>query len=233
MLLGTLGFGLLATALRGKGDVYVERTMEIEAPIDHVFEFFANPENYLRISDVITNIELLGDGRFAKSISMAGVPVRFEERFTCVDKNQCLETRSTTNSPIRYFKQMRFEQVGEHHTRMHIHFCYSPPGGELGNSMAAMFGLDAQSLLTDLFMRAKNFLETGREPHDATARRRLTRHGSNGSHRPRRSSSRGSSAPSGDARISTRFEESSPAWPRAEAGPPHPGVPMPFPPAIH
>jgi hypothetical protein len=45
-----------------------------------------------------------------------------------------------------------------------MHFCYSPPGGELGHGVAAMLGIDAGTLLAGLLMRAKNFLETGRHP---------------------------------------------------------------------
>jgi hypothetical protein len=69
-----------------------------------------------------------------------------------------------------FCKRMGFESLDEHHTRMHLHFCYEPPGGELGHAIASMLGCDAQSVLSDLLMRAKFFLETGREPHDAVAR---------------------------------------------------------------
>jgi uncharacterized membrane protein len=233
MLLGALGLGLVAKALGGKADVHIERTTEIHAPIDQVFEFFANPENYLRISDAITNVELMDGGRFAKSIAMAGVPVRFEERFTCCDKNRRIETRSEPSSPIKYSKQMSFEQVGEHHTRMHLHFCYSPPGGELGHAVASFMGLDAQSLLCDLLMRAKNFLETGREPHDATARRHAS-NGHNGSAKRKRQTPQGSGAPVSDVqRLAIREEPVSP-WPMsARSGlAPRVGVASPYPPAI-
>jgi uncharacterized membrane protein len=234
MLLGALGLGLVAKALGGKPDVHVERTMEIHAPIDQVFEFFANPENYLRVSDAITNVELLGGGRFAKSIAMAGLPIRFEERFTCCEKNRRIETRSEPSSPIRYTKQMRFEQVGEHHTRLHMHFCYSPPGGELGHAVASFVGLDAQSLLNDLLMRAKNFLETGREPHDATARRRQAAHGHNGSAKPKREAPQGPGAPVSDVQRLAIRESSVSPWPKsAESGlAPRFDVTTPFPTAM-
>src|SRR5262249_18215101 len=69
VLLGTLGFGLFTRALAGaRRGVEVHKTIEIAAPADRVFHFFSHPENYLRISDLITQVEILGDGRFAKTM---------------------------------------------------------------------------------------------------------------------------------------------------------------------
>ena len=80
VLLGTLGFGLFSRSLAGRhGGVEVQKTLEIAAPVDRVFEFFSHPENYMRVSDVVTNVEIFGDGRFAKDMTIAGIPVHFEE----------------------------------------------------------------------------------------------------------------------------------------------------------
>lgn len=173
VILGTLGFGLFTRALSGaRGRVEIHRTMEIAAPIDRVFEFFSDPENYLRISDAVTNVEIFGDGHFAKDMTIAGVPVHFEERFVTCDKNRLIETRSEPQSAISYCKHLRFESLDDNRTRLHMHFGYHPAGGVLGHAVAAAFGIDPKSLLSDLLMRAKFFLETGRQPHDATACRR-------------------------------------------------------------
>jgi uncharacterized membrane protein len=182
ILLGALGAGLFSRSLSGRANgVHISKTLEIAAPVDQVFEFFAHPENYLRISDVVTNVEVFGDGRFAKDMSIAGIPVHFEERFVCCRKNDELATRSEPSSAISYTKQMRFEPIGDFRTRLHLHFCYHPPGGVLGHAFATMLGIDPKSELSDLLMRAKYFLETGREPHDAVARRKRVPDPHNGS----------------------------------------------------
>jgi uncharacterized membrane protein len=155
----------------GQQGIHVEKTMEIDAPAEKVFDFFAHPENYLRISDVVTNVEVFGDGRFAKEMAIAGVPVRFEERFVRCEENELIETHSEPRSALQYCKQLKFEPAGDHHTRLHLHFWYHPPGGVIGHAAATLFGFDPKSVLTELLMRAKFFLETGREPHDAVARR--------------------------------------------------------------
>jgi uncharacterized membrane protein len=182
LLLGMLGTGLFSRSLGSSaGGIHISKTLDIGAPVELVFEFFANPENYLRISDVVTNVEVFGDGRFAKDMSIAGIPVHFEERFVCCQRYDELATESEPNSAIRYTKRMRFEDVGGDRTRLHLHFCYHPPGGALGHAFATMLGIDPKSELGDLLMRAKFFLETGREPHDAVARRHRTADPRNGS----------------------------------------------------
>ena len=182
MLLGALGAGLFGRSLGGSASgIHVTKSLEIGAPVDQVFEFFANPENYLRISDVVTNVEVFGDGCFAKDMSIAGIPVHFEERFVSCRRNEELVTRSEPRSAISYTKHMRFEALGDFRTRLHLHFCYHPPGGALGHAFATILGIDPKNELTDLLMRAKYFLETGREPHDAVGRHRQAPDPRNGS----------------------------------------------------
>jgi hypothetical protein len=55
-----------------------------------------------------------------------------------------------------------------------VHFSYHPPGGTLGHAFASALGIDPKTILNDLLMRAKFFLETGREPHDALGRGKAT-----------------------------------------------------------
>jgi uncharacterized membrane protein len=175
VVLGTIGFGLFARALSSdRGGVEVHKAIEIAAPVDRVLNFLSQPENYLRVSDVILSVEILGDDWFAKTMTIAGVPVRFEERFVRRDKDIGIETHSTPASAISYCKRLRFEPVGSDHTRLRLDFCYYPPGGIVGHAVATALGIDAKTVLTELLMRAKFFLETGREPRDAVAWRKRT-----------------------------------------------------------
>jgi uncharacterized membrane protein len=243
ILAGTLGFGLFAKAIDpGPGGIHVTKSMEINAPTDKVFDFFSHPENYLRISDVVTNVRLFGDNRFAKDIAIAGIPVHFEERFVCLEPNNCIETRSEPASAVQYTKQLRLEEIGEGRTRLHLHFNYHPPGGAIGNAIASAFGIDAKSLLTDLLMRAKFFLETGREPHDAVCHRSGRSHqqqqSGNGRNQKNRefssNSPHGPGAPASDVhRAGIRDFPGESPWPESTEGRPDlAGAPGHFPPTI-
>jgi uncharacterized membrane protein len=221
MLLGTLGFGMFVKAMdQGPSGIHIQRTLNIEAPVDRVYAFFSDPTNYPRISDSVANVEMFGDGRFAKDMLIAGVPYRFKERFCRCDENHVLESRSEPGSALAYFKQMVFEDAGGACTRLHLHFTYQPPGGAFGHAVATMLGIDPKTILGDLLMRAKFHLETGREPHDALARlqAKLKRQPQGGSEQSMQQSPtnvpQGPGAPMDDVRRPGMNEMTSPSpWP--------------------
>jgi uncharacterized membrane protein/gas vesicle protein len=248
MLLGTLGLGLLARALAnmdtgrtfgvtgGQRAININKTIEIAAPAEKVFDFFSTPENYLRISDIVTDARSLGGGRFTKEMTIGGIPFHFEERFTRTQQGELLESRSEPGSALQYMKQLRFERVGNDRTRLHILFSYNPPGGVVAHAVASVLGFDPKTLLDDLMMRAKIFLETGREPHDATGRRRqVADQGGRASPsvQGERQFPRGPGAPSGDVHTASRGEEPTSPWPPAASPTPQSEeIAGRFPPAI-
>jgi len=225
ILLGTLGFGIFAKAVdAGPRGVHVEKTLEIDASPDKVFEFFTHPQNWLRVSDVVTNVEVFDDGRFAKTLLIAGIPLRFEERFVHCKEGCLIETESEPTSVMKFCKHMTMEEIENGCTRLRMSFHYHPPGGALGDAIASAFGIDAKTVLTDLLMRAKYFIETGREPHDAMSRRRSHTRGQrssgdngNGSPRGYTDPMHGAGAPAEDVRRGgvPSFEQSTP-WPESE-----------------
>jgi uncharacterized membrane protein len=249
IVLGTLGFGLAmraitesgpASRLDGRSAITVQQSIEVGAPAERVYAFFTHPENWAKVSDVVTSVELLGDGRFAKNMLIAGVPARFEERYTRCEPSCLIESHSTPSSAIPFCKQLRIEEAGER-TRVHLTFRYSPPGGIVGHGIASLFGFDAKSVLSDLLMRAKFFLETGRQPHDATECRQQRQQSSRGRSRvssgehfprPQDTEYHGTGAPDHDVMPTSGEVESGQRWPESTATEPvHAGAGH-FPPAI-
>jgi hypothetical protein len=189
--------------------------------VDKVFDFLTHPRNWIRVSDVCTNVEVFDDSRFAKTLLIAGIPLRFEERFVQCKENCLIETESEPGSAMKFDKHMTLEEVNQG-TRLRVSFHYHPPGGALGDAVASAFGIDAKTVLTDLLMRAKYFLETGREPHDSVCSRRhhaLHEHvGGDGSIRGATTGTmHGAGAPMEDVRRPgvASFEQSMP-WPNSE-----------------
>jgi hypothetical protein len=99
-----------------------------------------------------------------------------------------------------------------------------------------MLGIDPKSELTDLLMRAKYFLETGREPHDAVARRRHRSDPRNGSQKrsaQKKAELQGPGAPTDDVQSTVAFEPPRSPWPPASEPTIRPvSAAGPFPPAI-
>jgi hypothetical protein len=119
---------------------------------------------------------------------------------------------------MKFDKHMTLEEVN-HGTRLRMSFHYHPPGGALGHAVASAFGIDAKTVLTDLLMRAKYFLETGREPHDSVCSRRhhADHQHSQGDDGSQTGTMHGAGAPMEDVRRPgvASFEQSTP-WPRSE-----------------
>jgi uncharacterized membrane protein len=173
VVLGTLGFGMLMRSLSPSGQgvasswqcVEFHKTITIHAPVNKVFGFLTHPENWLLITNKIRNLRWHSDDAFAKDIGLPGMNLYCSERISCIQENECFVTDSLPDSWLAYHKELHFEPAGEH-TRLHLKFNYRPPAGALGHAAAAVFGIDAKSFFDDFLMRAKNYLETGLQPHD-------------------------------------------------------------------
>jgi uncharacterized membrane protein len=61
----------------------------------------------------------------------------------------------------------RFEPVGDSSTRVQLCATYNPPGGVVTDALGRVAGYDMKSQLEDTLVRAKSYLETGKQPHDA------------------------------------------------------------------
>ena len=146
----------------------MQKTTVINRPVEEVFEFLSDKSNYPRISDMITSVNELDDGSIQKTIAgPAGVELTVHERFTSLVPNEFLAVRSEPDSPIQYALRAWFEPEGDSATRVHIQATYNPPGGVLTHSVAWLAGMDIKSLFDDIMMRAKSYLESGKQPHDA------------------------------------------------------------------
>src|SRR5439155_3531450 len=82
--------------------------------------------------------------------------------------NEFVAWKSGPNSQIKYQKSARFTALAPEKTQVDFSLSYNPPGGILGHSAAWLAGIDPKSLLDDILMRAKSYLETGRQPVDAS-----------------------------------------------------------------
>ena len=163
-----LNFARMLGATDDRRLIELQKTIHIGAPVERVYAFFADPTNLRRVSDVVTDVTMHGGGRFSKVMSFAGTSVRFEERFTQRVPSELLRSSSQPGSVLKYVKEARFQREGDG-TRVEMRFSYNPPGGVVAHAVARVLGFDPKRVLEDLLMRAKQYLETGQMPHDATA----------------------------------------------------------------
>ena len=184
--LGLAGAGLLARAvtnrdfatLAGFGDaghgIVVQKTLHVDAPVERVFGFWIDYQNFPRFMANVRDVEVHEDRSRWTVAGPAGVPVHWTSELTRVEENALIEWRSVPGSVVRHEGCVRFQPDGEG-TRIKVRLCYMPPAGTFGHAVAAMFGADPKSEMDADLLRLKSMIETGRPPHDAAQRPALPR----------------------------------------------------------
>jgi uncharacterized membrane protein len=171
-LLRTLGGGLLiGTAGRGglrhggippldrRRAVDIQKTLYIDAPIDQVYAFWTNYENFPLFMSHVREVEDLGNGRSRWSVSgPGGLPIEWRAVLTQQVPNDVISWRSESGSMLENAGVIRFVTSGNG-TRVNLRFCYHPPAGGAGQAVAELLGSDPRGKLNEDLGRMKALLE--------------------------------------------------------------------------
>ena len=179
-LMGAGGSALLARAatnidvpsLLGLGSrgITVQKVINLDAPLERVFSFWAEYQNFPRFMQNVRDVQRVAENRSRWVVAgPAGVPVQWIAEVTHLEPNRLVAWRSSADSDVRHEGEVRFEPNG-HGTRVHVRLCYVPPGGALGHAVEALFGADHKSEMDADLLRMKTMIETGHAPHDAARR---------------------------------------------------------------
>lgn len=140
----------------------VEQTININAPVSDLFEFWANPENYPEAFSHITSVEQIGENLYRWTVKgPAGIPLGWEGVIARIVPNTLVEWKSQPGSLIGNSGIVRFDPNYDASTRLQIRMFYRPPAGILGRFVAEMFGSDPKSILRDDLRRLKWLFESG------------------------------------------------------------------------
>jgi uncharacterized membrane protein len=184
LALGALGSGLLARAatnrdvksIVGMGPecqgVRVQKAIHIDAPVERVFETWADFENFSQWMSHVRWVRPEGGNRYHWLVDgPAGVPVEWHSELCAVEENRQMAWRSIPGSMVEHSGRVLFEPDPNGGTRVQVELCYVPIAGAIGHALAKAFGADPKSEMDADLMRFKTRIETGNPPHDAAARR--------------------------------------------------------------
>jgi uncharacterized membrane protein len=179
LLYTLIGGGLLARAttnqeiaslVRGRG-LPVEKTIRIAAPVEEVFAYWRNLENFPQWMAHVREVRYVGGDRYRWTVEgPAGAPVTWESELLNVSENREMTWRSVEGAPVEQTGRVRFEPDGDG-TRVHVQMRYAPPGGALGHVVAKVFGTDPKSAMDEDLVRFKSLVETGKPPRDSAVMR--------------------------------------------------------------
>jgi uncharacterized membrane protein len=181
---GVAGLGLIARAASnlpmrrlfgigaGRRAIDVQKTININAPLDMVFGFFADYRNFPYFMSNIVQVSGAGYGWSHWVVKgPAGIKVEWDAELTRFVPNLAIGWKSLPGSTVANAGIISFDTNYDGSTRVDIKLSYNPPGGALGHLVARIFGADARSEMDQDLLRAKTLLETGQPAHDTAAAR--------------------------------------------------------------
>ena len=176
----TAGLGILTRALtnfetgrllglnEGRKVIDIQKTINIEAPVDRVFTYWSHPENFPEFMTHVHEVRRIGDGLYRWSVGgPAGIMVQWDAQITDLDFNKLLAWKSLPGAMVGQSGVTQFSSTADGGTRIDVKMTYNPPAGALGHAIAELFGVDPKHEMDDDLMRMKSYLETGVPPHDA------------------------------------------------------------------
>jgi uncharacterized membrane protein len=176
--LGISGSALLARAATnrdlasllgfGSRGITVQKTIHVAAPVERVFDFWTDYQNFPRFMHNVRDVRQVAENRSHWVVAgPAGVPVQWTAEVTHVVPGELIEWRSVSDSDVRHRGAVRFSHNGDGGTRVSVELSYIPPAGAFGHAVATIFGADPKSEMDADLLRMKSMIETGHAPHDA------------------------------------------------------------------
>ena len=169
-LFRTVGTGLLvgsagrSQAGSSYGDrrraVDIQKTLHIDAPLEQVFAFWSNYENFPLFMSHVREVEDLGGGRSRWSVSgPGGVPIEWHAVLTEQVPDSVIAWRSEPGPMLENAGVIRFSRSSNTATRVDLRFCYHPPAGGAGQAVVELLGSDPRTKLNEDLGRMKSLLE--------------------------------------------------------------------------
>jgi uncharacterized membrane protein len=156
----------------GRRAIDIQKTITIHAPLETVFEFLSDYQNFPRFMRNVRSVEPRAGGQTHWVVAgPASTEVQWDSVITQFIPNELIAWRTVKGSPIGHGGIIRFERF-EDGSRVHMRMSYNPPAGALGHAVAKLLGADPKTELDEDLMRLKMTIETGHPPRDAAAAER-------------------------------------------------------------
>jgi uncharacterized membrane protein len=156
-------FGMAA----GTQEVVVEKTIQINATPDAVFDVWSRYENFPRFMSHVAEVSDLGQQRSRWIVKgPAGAEVEWNAVLTECTRPTRMAWQSEPGATVDNAGSVRLEPANGG-TRVMVRMSYIPPAGVLGQTVAILLGSDPEQQLEDDLMRMKDFIERGAPLQDA------------------------------------------------------------------
>ena len=138
-----------------------ERTIDIAASPEVVFDVWSRYENFPHFMSHVTEVRDLGQSRSHWIVQgPGGLDVEWNAVLTAAERPHRLAWRSEPDASVDHEGTVLLEPLGEG-TRATVYLSWYPPAGAAGEALAVLTGTNPQSVLEDDLYRMKDFIERG------------------------------------------------------------------------
>jgi uncharacterized membrane protein len=140
------------------GTIVTEKSVFIDAPVEQVFDTWANYENFPRFMSNVRSVQPLGGDRSHWKVrGPAGVSVEFDSTAQLHRPNE-IAWASEPGSTVSHEGRVTLVPEGSG-TRATVRMSYRPPAGALGQAVSSMFGANPKQEFEEDLNRMKQFIE--------------------------------------------------------------------------
>jgi uncharacterized membrane protein len=171
-----MSFDRLLGVAAGRRAIGVQKSINIAAPIDDVFNWLIAWEHWPRwmshVREVSATTSRSPEGERTHWIvdGPAGTTVEWDAITTRFVPPSLIAWKTVEGSPVAHAGTIRLVPTDEGETRVDVQMTYNPVAGAAGHLVAALFRRDPKRQLNDDLARLKTTIESGIPPHDAAAR---------------------------------------------------------------
>ena len=138
-----------------------ERTIEIAASPEVVFDVWSRYENFPHFMSHVIEVRDLGQNRSHWVVQgPGGTEVEFDSVLTASDRPRQLAWQSEPGATVENEGRITLEPAGGG-TRATVSMSWRPPAGAVGKGVAVLMGTDPETSLEEDLRRMKQFIERG------------------------------------------------------------------------
>ena len=147
----------------GHRSVDVQKTINVNAPVEEVFRLWDNFENFPRFMGYVEEVRDLGNGRSHWVVKGPGpTTVSWDAAVTKRVPNEVIAWASGEATPVPNAGIVHFTPNQEGGTQIHIKMSYNPPVGAAGHAVADLLGYDPETMMHEDLARFKSLIEAGK-----------------------------------------------------------------------
>jgi uncharacterized membrane protein len=162
------------------GDIYVNRSITVNAEPDEIYRFWRRLENLPRFMQHLDSVEQIDDRRSHWiAVGPAGTRFSWDAEIVREEPGREIAWQSLPGSSVSNRGVVSFRPAaGGQGTDIEVRMEYRPPGGRIGAALARMFGEEPQMQVDDDLQRMRRMVDAG-ELHASESQSQPSGDGSN------------------------------------------------------